>query len=84
MGKWHVGHRLDLFDVDNAQVCLPAVVLEQGAVVGAEVAGQCLASDARVEHAAHAGHYGIHAIVSGLSVRTLQILRCEYLVRSIS
>ena len=52
MRPWYVRNRFDLLNVEDPKVCLPAVILEQGIIVGAEVARLSLSSDGMVEHPA--------------------------------
>jgi len=47
-----VRYGLDFFDVDDAQVRLPSVILEKRTIVGTQIARQSLASDDLVEHPA--------------------------------
>ena len=51
MGKRRVGHRLDFFDVEDAQIRLPSVEFEQPIMIGTEVRRWRLASYRAVEHA---------------------------------
>ena len=74
MGEWHVGYGLDLFDVDDVQVCLPAMILDRASVlprprIGSLLRGQsqlalvllrCFPAFAEVAVPAHrpCGHFG--------------------------
>ena len=56
MRERHLGYRLDLRHVENAQIRLPAMELEQRVMIAAEVARPSeLSSDCIVEHAADGG-----------------------------
>ena len=43
--RGHIGNGLDFLDPEHPEVRLPAVVVDQWAVVGAEVLGQLLTGD---------------------------------------
>src|SRR5690348_3347077 len=52
VGQWHVRHGLDFIDFQNPKIRYPAVSLEHGIVIGAEMSGDTLPLNGGVEHAA--------------------------------
>ena len=53
MGDRSVGNRLDLLDLEDAQVGEPAVKSKQGVVVGTGVLGQAVTGAGTIEHPAY-------------------------------
>ena len=53
MRNWNVGNRLDLFDLEHAQVGQPAVETKQRIVVGAQMPRKRPSGDYLVEHPAN-------------------------------
>ena len=53
MRNWNVGNRLDLFDLEHAQVGQPTVETKQRIVVGTQVSRSGLTGRGVIEHPAH-------------------------------
>src|SRR5262249_48859540 len=55
VGQWHARHGLDFIDFQNPKIRSPAVSLEHGIVIGAEMSGDTLVVNGGVEDAADVG-----------------------------